>query len=463
MVWRPKLSELYHAAKQDLFGTKDVQNPITASYVWMADQLGHFTLGFVPTLIVSHLLAVLGALILPVFFPHADCASDCAPDAVTEHLVAQGFIVKSDSFFSVLLRGISVVQQGTPADLWPPLSGWVYSFVAALLVYLYWRSKEAEDYAERLAAYQKQGQTEINFDFDRLSLRWNIVTARFFFAIGAINGAVLLQSIGIFPFSFILSMVIALPVMLWWLRRKICFQRSGSPFLARLATVGLPESPLANAHHGALVFQGDRHRYGRVRLEAERKTLELISAFCWANPPQPSLLQVLSALGGEPDLGAEPTLSTEDARHLILVSADDRLTTNLLAAMATESSFALHPARFLSLKELAVALQAQEPASIVEDPPLPPNTEKDNERLLWTVEPADLVLIQDVTEEDIATLQAPGSRFPGWAHASHRRAVWALSERTFAKLTALTSFTLPNVQVIHLGQEVAKIPRSPRR
>jgi hypothetical protein len=36
----------------DLYGTKDVQDAITASYVWLADQLGHITLGLVPTLLL---------------------------------------------------------------------------------------------------------------------------------------------------------------------------------------------------------------------------------------------------------------------------------------------------------------------------------------------------------------------------------------------------------------------------
>ena len=37
--------------RQDLFGTKDVQDAITASYVWLEDQAGHIALGFVLTLL----------------------------------------------------------------------------------------------------------------------------------------------------------------------------------------------------------------------------------------------------------------------------------------------------------------------------------------------------------------------------------------------------------------------------
>ena len=41
----------------DLYGTKDVQYAITASYVWMADQIGHITLGLVPTLLLCWIVA----------------------------------------------------------------------------------------------------------------------------------------------------------------------------------------------------------------------------------------------------------------------------------------------------------------------------------------------------------------------------------------------------------------------
>ena len=43
----------------DLYGTKDVQNVITATYVWMADQIGHLTLGLVPTLLLCWLVTLL--------------------------------------------------------------------------------------------------------------------------------------------------------------------------------------------------------------------------------------------------------------------------------------------------------------------------------------------------------------------------------------------------------------------
>src|SRR5215469_15251163 len=44
---------VFTQVSHDLYGTKDVQDAITASYVWMADQIGHLFLGLVPTLILA--------------------------------------------------------------------------------------------------------------------------------------------------------------------------------------------------------------------------------------------------------------------------------------------------------------------------------------------------------------------------------------------------------------------------
>src|SRR6516225_10916903 len=46
------LRRVFTQVSHDLYGTKDVQDAITASYVWMADQIGHLTLGLVPTLLL---------------------------------------------------------------------------------------------------------------------------------------------------------------------------------------------------------------------------------------------------------------------------------------------------------------------------------------------------------------------------------------------------------------------------
>ena len=46
------IRRVFTQVSHDLYGTKDVQDAITATYVWMADQIGHITLGLVPTLLL---------------------------------------------------------------------------------------------------------------------------------------------------------------------------------------------------------------------------------------------------------------------------------------------------------------------------------------------------------------------------------------------------------------------------
>ena len=48
---------IWQVAKHDLFGTKDVQDSPTLSYVWLADQFGHFGIGFAGTLAVGGVIA----------------------------------------------------------------------------------------------------------------------------------------------------------------------------------------------------------------------------------------------------------------------------------------------------------------------------------------------------------------------------------------------------------------------
>lgn len=45
-----KLGEIARQAVSDWFG-KEVQSGYTLTYIWMANQLGHFTLGFIPVCI----------------------------------------------------------------------------------------------------------------------------------------------------------------------------------------------------------------------------------------------------------------------------------------------------------------------------------------------------------------------------------------------------------------------------
>lgn len=56
------VSQLFRQAKADLWA-KEVQTGYTVTYAWMANQLGHFTLGFAPVILI---LAVLGTWTAPV-------------------------------------------------------------------------------------------------------------------------------------------------------------------------------------------------------------------------------------------------------------------------------------------------------------------------------------------------------------------------------------------------------------
>ena len=55
------LRRVFTQVAHDLYGTKDVQDAITASYVWMADQIGHISLGLLPTLLFGWIWKLLCA------------------------------------------------------------------------------------------------------------------------------------------------------------------------------------------------------------------------------------------------------------------------------------------------------------------------------------------------------------------------------------------------------------------
>ena len=49
----PNLRDVLRQTYFDLLQTKDVQDNPTFTYTWLADQFGHFTLGFLPTFVIS--------------------------------------------------------------------------------------------------------------------------------------------------------------------------------------------------------------------------------------------------------------------------------------------------------------------------------------------------------------------------------------------------------------------------
>ena len=168
-------------ARQDLFGTKDVQDAITVSYVWLADQVGHITLGLVPTAILCW-------------------AFQAAWDRC---------------LFGVCTHGAWLRPAGMAA--------------IAVAVLAYWYSKERTDYGD---CWKRKGD---QFPFNGGDIWWNVYTALVYFACGAIFAAA--AFIG--PLWLLASIALliwpALRIVQWWLRRKIAFQQAALPFLFRLA------------------------------------------------------------------------------------------------------------------------------------------------------------------------------------------------------------------------------------
>ncbi|HKO08959.1 MAG TPA: hypothetical protein VJ487_14705 [Alphaproteobacteria bacterium] len=160
----------------DLYGTKDVQDAITASYVWMADQIGHLTLGLAPTI----LLCWIATLFWPTTI--TGCVWRCA-------------------IFGA----------------------------AAALVFAYWVYKELTDLKETRA---RAGHV---FPFDSGDIVWNVKTALLYFGIGGLIAVGAFISWQLFLLALLLTGWPALRVAFWWLRRKLAFQQAGLPYLYRLA------------------------------------------------------------------------------------------------------------------------------------------------------------------------------------------------------------------------------------
>jgi hypothetical protein len=182
----PDRCAVWRQVRYDLFETKDVQDTPTFSYTWIADQGGHFSLGFLPSYLFSWIIATLGG------------------------------------WLSWDTQGWSV---------------WI-----AVGVFLIWVVKELNDY--RLAVRNAR-RSRSDFPFNRKELFLNIFTAWVFFAMGSAVAALsfinpLWALVSLAPF-----VVLTLVVGYWWLRRKITFQQANLPYLYRLATFpnNIPPSP----------------------------------------------------------------------------------------------------------------------------------------------------------------------------------------------------------------------------
>jgi hypothetical protein len=169
--WRRIITQVGH----DLYGTKDVQDAITASYVWLADQIGHLSLGLLPTLLLGWFWRLL-----------------CQCWGLSDRWFIVGCVAIALGFFVV------------------------------------WVVKEKQDYDDTFKRAIKR------FPFDSSDIKWNIKTALLYFGIGGLLA--LASFIGLWWLigALLLSLWPVIRVACWWLRRKLPFQQAGLPYLYRL-------------------------------------------------------------------------------------------------------------------------------------------------------------------------------------------------------------------------------------
>jgi hypothetical protein len=166
--------------KHDLFGTKDVQDAITATYVWMADQLGHITLGLGPTM--------------------------------------------------VLCWAATLLWPGAADSRWR----YLIFVLIGLVLFAIWVYKELQDLRE---TEKRAGKT---FPFDSADVIWNIKTALLYIGIGGLAAIAVFISWKLLVLVLVLALWPGLTVAYWWLRRKLAFQQANLPYLYRLANFPSP-------------------------------------------------------------------------------------------------------------------------------------------------------------------------------------------------------------------------------
>jgi hypothetical protein len=163
---------VFTQVSHDLYGTKDVQDVITASYVWMADQIGHLFLGLVPTLLLAWLATGLA----------------------------------SKGWFRETL---------------------IIVFAAAM--FGYWVYKEFVDY------HDTKDRAGTIFPFDSSDIWWNVKTALLYFGIGGVWAVTAFTPGAWLLLAIVVSIWPGVMVAFWWLQRKLAFQQAGLPYLYRLA------------------------------------------------------------------------------------------------------------------------------------------------------------------------------------------------------------------------------------
>ena len=294
------MAAVFAQVRRDLFGTKDVQDVATASYVWLADQLGHVTLGLVPT--------------------------------------------------ALLCWGMA---SASLALHWPPRARVLGCAALAAAWLAFWCWKERDDFAASLS------RSKGVFPFDSGDIRWNVVTALVFFAIGG--------SLALAAFAEPWALITVVPIAswfagttaFWWLRRKLAFQQAGCPYLYRLTNFG-------SAFVGCPV-------------EIQKRWISEIANM---HDRRVGLLPVLLCR----DRLTAPAVPA--MRHLLVTGALGAGKTSLAVGIATEFAFALGAGRYIAPAGLLENLATRA------DPTVP--VDFDDGRILWRLSDCQLVVVDDV-------------------------------------------------------------------
>jgi hypothetical protein len=207
--------QLWEQAVRD-WTDKEVQRTYTTTYIWMTNQLGHFTLGFLVTFLFG--------------------------------------------WFVVFFWG--------PFPREEFVCGGMLAIPAGQL--LFWIGKEVWDYLRT-----EKATDGADFPFDNWAVAYNVATAVGFILAGIVVAYLSFISLRWALIAFAVGLLLALLPAKYWLSRKLCFQQAALPYLSRLAdfkggSFGSPEngSPPKNVNKdvdaivGFLFSQNDfRHLF----------------------------------------------------------------------------------------------------------------------------------------------------------------------------------------------------------
>lgn len=179
------LCEFFHQAGSDALG-KEVQEGYTLSYVWFANQFGHFNIGFLFSLLLFAIILT-GALFFNCFHPIDLCTNSIA-------------------------------------HRW-----WMFWIVLAGLIF--WSFKEARDYSKDV---KKAALCNV-FPIDKRDLFHDSLTAVVFIFFGLVAAWLSLYKYYFAVLSVLISLLIGIGIAYYWVQQKIYFQRAGMPYQFRLA------------------------------------------------------------------------------------------------------------------------------------------------------------------------------------------------------------------------------------